>query len=455
MDFYKYAEIIDDQGISPQVIADAIADHTDLKNKTFSNYGRYTQNKKDVPILTREFEGAAAKKINNKIANDYFGEIIDTKTGYMFGEPMLIGYEKKESNYEVIKEEIRRFGKINNIDDLNSEISKFAGMCGYDAGLCYIDKEGQERVMRIDPWEAIVISKTSLTEPEYGIVYYTTWDEKARVEFYDAATKTIFEGEDFDSLEEVKKSAKKHMFKHCPLFGIPNNNELLGDADKVLSLIDAYDSTISNMTDEAEQFRLAYLLYIGYEPDDIEAMIKTGALYIPTADNNERIEWLTKSLDPAYIEALMNRLEANITRFSKHVNFTDAAFGSDITGPAMRYKLFALETKSKYFERKHQAATQYMYKVIGSSWITKGIPFDYTLLSYKYTRNIPVNLLDEAQTAITMMGVTSKRTALEGMSSVPDVDEELRRIEEEKGDIIDLDDPELKDDPVNDNKEVI
>jgi SPP1 family phage portal protein len=453
MNFYKYAELIDANGISADIIADIITDHGALQKRALDRYGRYQQNKENTPILTREFEGAASKKVNNQLANDYFGEIIDTKVGYMFGVPLTVNYDKKAQGYQTAIDAIERFKKINNFDDVNAEWGKFAAMCGYDAGLCYIDKEGQERVMRIEPWEAVIISKTAITEPEFGLVYYKTWDEKARVEFYDGTNKTIFEGKEFTaaSLAQVEQAA--HLFDYCPLFGIPNNAELQGDGDKVLTLIDGLDRAFSNMADEVEQFRLAYLLYIGYEPDEeiIENMIKTGALYIPDAGNGEKIEWLTKNLDPKYVEAFLDRAEANITRFAKHVNFTDAAFGGDITGPAMRYKLFALETKSKYFERKHEAALLYMFKVIGSAWQRKSIPFDYAMLDLKYTRNIPVNLLDEANTATALSAIASKRTALGVLSVVPDVDEELDQIEAEKAAGVDLDDPELNKDKKIDN----
>ena len=447
MDFYKYAEMIDEQGINTKIIAEAIRDHQSMRTRMLDRYGRYKQETANVPIMTREFEGIAAKRINNKLANDYFSEIIDTKVGYMFGLPVVTNYDKKAKGYETAINQIEQFKKINNYDDLNAEMGKFSAMCGYDAGLCYIDKEGQERVIRLDPWESIIISKTAITEPEYGIVYYKTWDERYRVEFYDSKEKVIFEGKGFGESELVEVSRKLHTFDYCPLFGVPNNAELQGDADKVLSLIDGYDRAFSNMADEVEQFRLAYLLYIGYEPDDdvLEEMVKTGALYIPDATDGAKIDWLIKNLDPKYVDSFINRAEANITRFAKHVNFTDAAFGSDITGPAMRYKLFQLEAKAKYFERKHESAMLYMFKVIGSAWNKRQIPFDWTMMDLVYTRNIPVNLLDEAQTATTLAGIASKRTALGVLSVVKDIDEEINTIEQEKAELIDLDDDDLKD----------
>lgn len=171
--FYKYAEILDAANGVPtaEILTEVIAEHLDMNNATYEKYGRYKQTKEDTPILTREFKNDAAKKINNKLANDYFGEIVDTKVGYMFGMPVGIQYDKDAPGYATIIKTIERFKKINSLDDLNAEWCKFSGISGYDAGLCYIDKEGQERVMRVDPWESIIISKTSFTEPEYGVVY--------------------------------------------------------------------------------------------------------------------------------------------------------------------------------------------------------------------------------------------------------------------------------------------
>jgi SPP1 family phage portal protein len=448
MDFnsYKYAEMIDSQGINTKIISDIISDYESTKADLMLKYGRYKQAKEATPILTREFTGAAAKKINNKLANDYLAEIVDTKTGYMFGVPVTVNYEKKAAEYKSVDELIQRFEKVNNFDDFNAEMSKFAAICGFDTAICFIDKEAQERVMRVDPWETIVISKTNMMEPEYGLLYYETWDEKKRVEFYDGTYKTVYEGGSFSAAALAEVEKKPHMFDYCPVFGVPNNAELLGDADKVITLIDAFDRSLSDMNNEIEQFRAAYMKFIGYQPDDteIEAMIKTGALYLPDSEGD--VGWLVKDLNPAYIDSHLNRLEANITRFAKHVNFTDAAFGSDITGPAMRYKLFALETKAKYFERKHESALQHMFKVLGSAWSKKGIAFDYTKLDIVYTRNIPVNIVDEANAATSLRGAgVSQRTVLGTLSFIKDVDEEMDLIAQEKEDMINLDDPALND----------
>ena len=58
-------------------------------------------------------------------------------------------------------------------------------------------------------------------------------------------------------------------------------------------------------------------------------------------------------------------------------------------------------------------------------------PDDWQRIDIKYTLNLPANLVDEAQTAGAMTGITSKRTALQVLSIVPEVDAELEQIEKE------------------------
>ena len=53
-------------------------------------------------------------------------------------------------------------------------------------------------------------------------------------------------------------------------------------------------------------------------------------------------------------------------------------------------------------------------------------------IEYKFTRNEPKNILEEAQTATQLMGVTSQETALSVLSIVSDVSTEMERKEKEE-----------------------
>lgn len=457
--FEKYADMLDESGPiginTLPIIKEILEKHAFKRNDMRVKHARYKAKQGAVPIHNREFE-EGGNKINNKLANDYFGEIVDTKVGYMFGIPVITQVDKSmvqggASAYDDIMVEVIRFKKANNLADLDAEMCKHAAICGYDAALAYIDKEGKERVMRVDPWGAVIISRTEITEPQYGLRYYTTWQDKLRVELYDGTQRHTFDSttNDMGGLAYTKSEA--HLFGYCPMWGIPNNAELMGDADKVLTLIDGYDRSFSDMNSEIEQFRLAYMLFYGVEPDDetVERMKKTGALYIPSSEGGDQqndIQFLVKQMNHAAVDSHLDRLDENIARFARHVNFTDEAFAGNLSGVAMKYKLFGLETKATYFERKHDAATLYMWKVIASAWDVKGLKLDYTTITNKYNRNVAINIVDEANSAVALLGVVSRRTAISTLSFVPDVDAELEEIEREKGEAnVDLDNVEADD----------
>jgi hypothetical protein len=60
------------------------------------------------------------------------------------------------------------------------------------------------------------------------------------------------------------------------------------------------------------------------------------------------------------------------------------------------------------------------------------VPADaWVQLHYRFTPNIPANLLEEAQIAAQMEGIVSHETQLKVLSVVDDIEGELEKIEEE------------------------
>lgn len=69
--------------------------------------------------------------------------------------------------------------------------------------------------------------------------------------------------------------------------------------------------------------------------------------------------------------------------------------------------------------------------------------YDYTLITTEFTRNLPQNEGEITNTILSLSNVISKRTLLELLPQIQDVDEELKRLEEEK------DEYELRDFEIN------
>src|SRR5699024_57025 len=81
--------------ITGDLIVELIADHAFTKAKTFDMYERYKASLSAVPIFNRTFENDATK-INAKLNNDFFSEIIDVKVGYMLGKPVTYSIDKNK-----------------------------------------------------------------------------------------------------------------------------------------------------------------------------------------------------------------------------------------------------------------------------------------------------------------------------------------------------------------------
>ena len=170
-------------------------------------YERYMTIDESVPIMRRNPRFDESNPINNKINNDFFSEIIDFKTGYFAGKPITYGYSKSEESEETsggadgvdeAAKLITDFTTRNNMYGVDMEVTKFASIYGYAGRLFYIDTGGEERVMPVHGYEAIILSTKDISEPEDAVRYFYTLDINGckvwTVEFYDDTYVTVYTG---------------------------------------------------------------------------------------------------------------------------------------------------------------------------------------------------------------------------------------------------------------------
>jgi len=454
-DYTDYIREIRENGITETILNKIVEKHRLNAAHNRQLYERYVALGGAVPIFTRTSRFEEDKTaINNKVNNDFFGEIVDIKVGYFAGSPINYTYSRsqdamEETGGEEMVDEASKtltdFTTRNNMYDIDMETTKFATICGYAGRLMYIDRDGEERVMVVPSYETIILSDTEITEPEFGIRLYRLVDVNDResyiAEFYDDRNITYFSGTLGSMTLDASRPARPHMFDYCPLQGIPNNKELIGDAEKVQALIDAYDRTLSDASNEIESFANAYMVYENVQISDgeIEKAQKSGSIKFYSGGADGKVYFLTKNINDSFVQNHLNRLEDNIYRFSKTPNLGDQAFGT-ASGVALKFKITGLETKCGMFQAKMQSAGTYMFKVLASSLAKKRIPFDPLQVTMDFKRNFPLDLLSEAQSVTTLIGAgLPKRVAYGQLSFIDDVEEVMQLIEEEQDGIPDLD----------------
>lgn len=432
MNFSSYLDEARDGRIGSDWIKGLLAEFEPYKNRMIANLGRYEAAANSVPIFKRLFDDKNA--VNNKMNNDYFSEIVDLKAGYFAGSPVAYQYDKTMSEAERAEARMNRFILDNHLADLDAESTKDAAICGYSARLLYVDeRDGQEQIINLRPYECIFLSDRGINSPEYAVRHYSVKrpeGDRLRVEVYDAKGVRVFYEINKGTFVEADDEYKANLFGVCQLFGIPNNEELLGDADKVLELIDAYDRTLSDVNSEIESFRLAYMYFKGGQitAEDLRKAKQMGAFEVP---EDGEMGYITKHLDDAVVEHHLNRLHANIYRFSKTPDLADEAFAGQQSGVALKYKLFPLETKCKSFERKFQTAILHMFRGLCNAWALKGEKFDPLNFYSEFKRTFPLDLLNEAQTQAELKGLVSEETRLSQASFIDDPSFEMERMEQE------------------------
>ena len=422
------------------ILNDIIEEH--LTRNTFMQK-MYDEYKGNVPVKHREYDYNSKTKIDRKLANDYRGYIVDTLTGYTFGTPVSYSIDKDQydidTNYEKVTEKLKLFIRNNSISDIDAETAKKASICGYGARLLYIDNDGLVRLMNINPWECVFVNNYSKDEPEFALRYYkleyrnadnsieyniyAEWYDKEYVEDFVQENGVFF---------PVKDSRKKHMFNGVPLIEFPNNAERMGDFEKVRELIDSYDILLSDTQSELEEQRLAYLVFSGAQIDraTMEEAKKTGAFSLP--DPQDTVRYLVKNLSDTVIQNHKATLRENIHKFSKTVDMSDEKFsGASQSGESRKWKLLAMENLAVIKERKFSKSVRNMFRMIEEVWIDKLDPIIPASIMWNLTRNLPIELTQEATLLTMLNGVISNKTRLGLASFIDDAESEITLMQED------------------------
>lgn len=416
---------IDD--LTPQVISRIIDNHKTTTLPRMLKLERYYDNNNDINRrLTKD-----PAKPNNKVANAYASYITDTMVGYFMGEPVTYNCEDKE-----LLENLSQLLEYNDEADENSELAKDASIYGVAFEELYIQEDGTIRFKRLDPKTVIPVYDKSIEENLLAVIrYYSDYDftvneEKIIIEIITNNSITTFKT---DSLMTTLSPVEEipHYFKMVPVAIFENNEQQTGDFEKVISLIDAYDKMESDTLNDQEYFTDAYLALYGYTADS-EDVAKMKEDRILLMDEGTSAEWLIKNGNDESSENIKNRLDKDIHKFSKCPNLADEEFASNASGIAIKFKTLGTENLTSIKERKFKRGLQQRFELISSINSVLGSGFDWRSIDIIFTRNLPTNDSDIANTVNQLQGIVSDETLLAQIPFVDDVQGEIERVKKQK-----------------------
>lgn len=405
-------------------------------------------------------------KPNNKLVNDFYGQVIDNTVGYFLGNPVILNYTEPKADKAPVEADpvdvgvdlgemedtaVQDFIDYLTIDndmaDTIIEWGKEAMIKGLSHLLVYQNEESKTKVMRVSPEDMILVYKNSSTkELQYAIRLYDIDTEdtdttKHYAEVYSVGKMELFcstdiatpntrgKGREFASYEFVEE--KPLIYDRIPVTTMYNNEEQMSDLEKIESLVSDYDKVLSDVSDEFSVFRNAYLMLknmiVG---EDGKKQLKDEGI-IEVMENGD-VKFVTKQIQTEALENHLNRLEANIYKFSQVPNLSDESFAGNLSGVAIRFKLFGLETKCIIKERKMEKALRDFVRILSVPIrVQTGHEVDIVNLKVEFTRNVPNNLTEIVDTVTKLDGKVDKETLLSLLPFIDNPKEVLEKMEAE------------------------
>ena len=297
--------------------------------------------------------------------------------------------------------------------------------------MLYEDEAGDIGIASTDPEESFIIYDDGIRQrPLYFVRTYYDIDRKRHGSISDGDGNIRY----FDWAGGITFTAEeRHGFAGVPAVELSTGIIRKGIFADVLNLIDAFNQLLSDKANDINAFADAYLKILGADIDDksLKWIRNNRVINLKGKGASDLVvDFLERPSADGSQENLLNRLYELIFVTAMVVNISDADFAA-ASGQAMKYRLQPMTNLAGKINRRLTKSIKQLYKLICSNPAGDLEADDWQRIEIKYTLNLPANLLDEAQTAGAMSGITSRRTQLQVMSVVSDVDAELEQIEKE------------------------
>ena len=392
-----------------------------------------------------EIFGAPRKaefKPDNRLAVAFPKYMVDTFGGYFNGIPI-----KKTHENDGYLDSITQFDNANDMEDEESELFKLACIYGHSFEYIYQTEQTETKSIYVSPKEMFIVYDNSIEQRPLFAVYYGREKDKTVGVLIEADKISDFKSNNAGfELSNVRPNA----YGQIPVVEFMLNDERQGLFEPVISLINSYNKVMSEKANDVDYFADAYMKILGAELDEksIERIKDNRIINLHGFDSSKIVvDFMDKPDSDSQTEHLLDRAERLIYTTSMVANISDENFGNS-SGTALAYKLQAMANLALSVQRKFQSSLNRRYELFSllRTNVPENMKDEWRNIEYKFTRNEPKNILEEAQTAAQLMGITSQETALSVLSVVGNVSSELDRIDQEQTNTMSAFDFEVEED---------
>lgn len=368
---------------------------------------------------------------NHKIVANHAKYIVDIATGFLVGNP--IAYSG--SQVDKILDEYSRMDIISHDTELEKDLSVFG--IGYELMYLAPVNEGDTeiRIKSIDPRGIFVVTDDTVDKnPLFGVHYQQRFKLDGSLNYYLINVYTedkifTYHAKGLSKSQMSLFEESEHYFGAVPVVEYRNNEERQGDFEQQISQFDAYNLLQSDRINESEQ-RVNSILFIkGFTLGEENL---THDSIIETTEKDSDLKWLIKEIKEADNEVLRKALLDDIHKFSYIPSMTDEHFAGNVSGEAMKYKLFGLlqllSIKTRYMSKSLRKRLELMRNILN----TKGSNIDISDIKITFKPNLPINTNDLASIINQLKGILPLETLIGWLPDIDDPAEQLQKLEEEQ-----------------------
>lgn len=396
-------------------------------------YNLFKQQKSDYETMYDYYKGdtdamanykMVTERSNNKTPTNFMKKFIKEEISYSFGND--ITYISKSDNESIVSDIDYYLDHWS--EDHDIRLAKFMLIFSTAYELYYVDREGNFSAMLVRPDEGYLINDDFGNPMYFMRVYTPMFTDEIRIDLYD--DKRVYHlDEDFKEIS----SSDKHFFGSVPVAPATLSEEGINDTifKDIKGLQDAYETNLSDISNEISDMRNAYLCLKGVDiaPEDVKDLKRLGVMQIPNKDGDAK--WLIKNINDTFIQNTLSTLEDKMYQLTSHINHNEK-MQSNTSSLALRSRLISLEEKCKLNQKALvnciKIRLKFLFKYLN---MTKNIEYDYRDIKIKFTPNIPQDDLMSAQIINLLGDKLSTETGLSLLSFIENPKNETKRLSSE------------------------
>lgn len=382
----------------------------------------------DIATMPHKADG----KADNRISHAFPYIITSTICGFMNKKPN-IKCEEQELIDDVFK--------YNDADKQNTSIILDMSIYGVAVEQFYIDKKGNTRFKRISPLDIIIVKTSDIIGDTFLVIKH--WEVDGLGEDREEYIELYYEDKVIRYYQnekgEIRNLIEEPLFFGDVPFNIyKNNEEMLGDFERIIPLVGAYNKYQSEVLNATQDITNALMVLSGVNLTDDQ--IRQVSQLRVLADENQ-IDAKMVYNEVMFNEAYLSQLRKDIFALSGCIDLTGEEIGN-LSGSALKQRLVNLfyicSVKSAYLKEGYLRRIELVLNIHS---LTNAMDVDRVLRNTEIEINY--NTLEDSSEMLSLVqgldGIISKETQLSLLGDLlVSVDDEMAKLSKEKEEAIEF-----------------